>query len=99
MSLNEALVEQAVLDWFTHLGYTVLYGPNIAPGEAEAERASYSDVVLQDRLRAAIARLNPHIPDETVEEVLRKVVLADNPNLIEQNRTIHSLLINGVPVE
>ena len=99
MSLNEALVEQAVLDWFSHLGYTVLYGPNIAPGEAEAERASYSDVILQDRLRAAIARINPHIPPETVEEVLRKVVLADNPNLIEQNRSIHSMLIGGVPAE
>ena len=63
-ALNESDVELASLDWFGHLGYEILYGLEIAPGEAGAERDSFSDVVLVGRLRDAIDRLNPKIPAE-----------------------------------
>ena len=42
----ESTVEDAALEIFGGLGYTILHGPTIAPGEMFAERASYSDVVL-----------------------------------------------------
>lgn len=45
-TLSEAEVEVAALLWFKELGYTIAHGPDMAPGEPEAERASYSDVVL-----------------------------------------------------
>lgn len=32
-------------------GYSVLHGPNIAPGELVAERNDYGRLVLEDRLR------------------------------------------------
>lgn len=38
MTLTEADVEAAALDWFQELGYTVLAGPQLAPGEPTAER-------------------------------------------------------------
>jgi hypothetical protein len=37
-------------------------GPELAPGEPGAERASFGDVVLVGRLRGEIHRLNPAIP-------------------------------------
>ena len=52
MSLTEAIVEEAALGWFNELGYGVLPGPQLAPGEPAAERESFSDVVLVGRLRA-----------------------------------------------
>jgi len=74
MSLNESHVEEAALEWFGELGYAVGHGPKIAPGEqaggtltpalSQGERESYSDVVLVGRLREAIRRLNPAIPEE-----------------------------------
>ena len=64
MSLNESIVEDAALTWFGELGYAVGHGPHLAPGERAAERGSFGDVVLVGRLRAAIRRLNPAIPDE-----------------------------------
>jgi type I restriction enzyme, R subunit len=46
MPLNESHVEEAALEWFEALGYTVANGPHLAPGEIESERDSFSDVVL-----------------------------------------------------
>lgn len=57
----ESVVEQAALAWLESLGYTILHGPEIAPGEAMAERDSYGQVVLEGRLRQALARLNPQV--------------------------------------
>ena len=64
MSLNESAVEEATLEWFGALGYAVGHGPQLAPGEVASERDSFSDVVLAVRLREAIRRLNPHIPED-----------------------------------
>jgi len=64
MSLNESHVEDAALTWFGELGYAVGHGPHIAPGEPAAERDSFGEVVLNGRLRQAIRRMNPPIPEE-----------------------------------
>lgn len=66
MKLNESIVEDAALEWFGELGYSIGHGPQIAPGELAAERASFGDVVLVGRLRAAIGRLNPAMPEDEV---------------------------------
>ena len=97
--MTEAHVEQAALDWLRELGYSVLHGGTIAPGEATAERDSYNDVVLKGRLRDAIYRHNPHLPEVAVEEALRKVVTPQSPALIVNNRAFHRMLVNGVEVE
>lgn len=47
--ITESTVEEAALAWFEGLGYAVLNGPEIAPGELYSERASYADVVLVGR--------------------------------------------------
>ena len=58
-NFTETTVEQAALAWLEHLGYQILFGPEIAPGEPLAERESYGQVVLEQRLRQALQRLNP----------------------------------------
>ena len=62
-TLTEADVESAALDWLSGLGWSVAHGPDIAPDAPSAERADYGQVVLEQRLRNAIARLNPELPD------------------------------------
>ena len=52
---TESDVEEAALYYFEQLGYTVLGGPDIAPGEPGAERSSYADVVLVDHLRELLS--------------------------------------------
>jgi type I restriction enzyme R subunit len=99
MSLNESIVEDAALEWFGELGYAVGHGPHLAPGEPAAERDSFSEVVLVKRLREAIRRLNPAIPEEAREEALRKVMRVGTPSLTQTNRAFHRMLRDGVPVE
>jgi type I restriction enzyme R subunit len=99
MILNEGTVEDITLSWFRELGYDIAHGPTLAPGEPGAERETYSDVLLIERLRAAIERLNPSIPFEAKEEALRKVLRVDGPDLITANRLFHAMLRDGVEVE
>ncbi len=100
-AFTESVVEEAALAWLEALGYAVLHGPNIAAGEAAAERAdpSYRDVVLEDRLRAALARLNPELPPEALDDARRKLLRNDLPSLLERNRALHKMLVDGVTVE
>ncbi len=74
-------------------------GPHLAPGEPAAERDSFGEVVLVGRLREAIRRLNPAIPEEAREEALRKVLRVGTPSLTQTNRAFHRLLRDGIPVE
>jgi type I restriction enzyme R subunit len=97
--MTESVVEEAALDWLAQIGYTVLHGPDIAPGELHAERAGYDEVVLADRLRAAIDRLNPNVPAEGKEDAFRKVTRVHGPSLVATNRAFHKMLTDGVDVE
>jgi type I restriction enzyme R subunit len=99
LAFTESTVEDAALEIFEGLGYTILHGPNIAPGEMFAERANYADVVLVGRLREALARINTKIPAEAIEEGIRKVLRPDSPSLIENNRRFHRFLTDGISVE
>ncbi len=96
---TEATVESAALNWFGGLEYAVAHAPHLAPGEIASERASFADVVLVDRLRDAIARLNTAIPSDARGEALRKMLRHDAPSLIGNNRAFHRLVRDGVPVE
>ena len=96
---RESEIEDATLEWFSGLGYAVMRGPDISPDGPTPERISYDQVLLTERLREALERLNPNLPAETLEEVLRKVQQTETPSLIEENRRLHRYLIEGVPVE
>lgn len=99
MNLTESDVEEAALEWFEGLGYAVLHGPNIAPGEPNAERSSYASVLLEGCLLAALARLNPAAPRAALDEAVRKLQRAESPTLLLNNRAFHRLLVDGVTVE
>lgn len=96
---TESTVEEALLDWADGLEYAVLHGPDIAPGEPAAERTSYGEVLLIGRLKIALAKLNPKIPDEALDDAFRKVTHTETPNLFENNRRFHRMLIDGIDVE
>ncbi len=97
----ESVVEQASLAWLEALGYGVLCGPDIAAGMLGAERSdpNYRDVFLERRLRLALVALNPELPHDAIEDAYRKLMRLDAPSLIERNRNLHRLLVDGVTVE
>ncbi len=96
---TESHVEEATLEWLKELGWDVAYGVDASPDGAHPVRQSNSDVILEARLVAAIERLNPAIPAEARSDALRKVMAVELPSLIEENRRLHRLIVEGVPVE
>jgi type I restriction enzyme R subunit len=98
-TVTESAVEAGALAWLEAIGYRVSAGPEISPGEMLAERTSYEQVVLEGRLRDAVERLNPAIPEEAREEAVRKVLRAEHPTLVANNRAFHRMLVDGVDVE
>ena len=96
---TESVVEDAALAWLESLGYAVKHGPEIAPGELFAERENYGQVVLADRLRQALVRLNPALPTEAIDDAFRKITCLEGATLDAKNRAFHRLLVDGVTVE
>ena len=96
---TESTVEEAALELFSALGYTIVHGPLIAPGELLAERGEYSEVLLLDRLRRALARINPQVPADAIADAVRKLSSVAGPNLEESNRRFHQFLTDGISVE
>lgn len=97
--LSEAEVETYLLDQFIALGYEVASDAVIGPDGLAPERDAYSDTILSGRLKQAVARLNPHIPELARLDALKQVIANDRPSLIEENRRLNKLLTEGVPVE
>ena len=98
-TIYESDIEETSLNWFADLGYTVLYGPDIAPDTPDTERSSYNEVILTRRLRDAVANLNPNIPADAQQEAIRKILNPDSHTLVQNNRTFHQMLIVGIEVE
>ncbi|HNP82736.1 MAG TPA: type I restriction endonuclease subunit R [Nitrospira sp.] len=101
MSFSESIVEDAALTWLEALGYAVLHGPDIAVGEIGAERTdpNYRDVILERRLRQTLIQLNPDLPSDAIEDAFRKLTRTDAATLLERNRAVHRMLVEGVNVE
>lgn len=97
--MTEDQLEQETLGWLDDVGYTCVFGPDLAPDGANPERTDYRQVLLVERLRSAIARLNPAIPLKAREDALLQVQDLGFPVLLSANRRFHRLLVGGVPVE
>ena len=98
-TFTESVVEQAALAWLESTGWSVRNGAAIAPGELAAERDDYGQVVLAQRLRDALARLNPVLPAEALDDAFRKLTRPEGAELVAHSRALHRLLVDGVTVE
>ncbi|MDX2206161.1 MAG: type I restriction endonuclease subunit R [Gemmatimonadales bacterium] len=96
---TESVVEEAALAWLEGIGWRTAHGPDIAPDMPAAERADYATVVLAQRLRDALARLNPELPTAALDDAFRKLTQPAGADLVTQNRALHRLLVDGVTVE
>ena len=96
--LSESVVEEVALDWFRALGYTVIGGPDMAPGP-HALRESYAAVLFPTTLREVLERLNPELPDEALAAALQQLTHPQGATVEARNRALHRLLVDGVPVE
>ena len=95
----EGHVEEAALAWLVQLGYATANGLEIGPDGDASERASYGDVLLIERVRAAVAKLNPSLKAETRADAVNQVLQTQTPSLVAENRRLHRFIVEGVPVQ
>lgn len=96
---TEDHVEQACLDWLEELGYGVLHGPDISPDGEARERAAYDSTILIDRFKSAFQAINPRLSSDACDYALRKLQQTDFPSIVEENRRLHQLMVDGVDVD
>ncbi len=97
--MHERDVELAALGTFRTLGFDLRHGPEIGPETPAPERQSHNETVLATRLRQKIETLNPQLPADAVDNVMRTVSRPPHPTLIQNNRWFHRLLTDGVEIE
>jgi type I restriction enzyme R subunit len=95
---EQNLTEQAVIDWFKELGYEYKFGSDISTGGILVER-DFKNVLLENRLRNAIKRLNLDLTEKAINETIWQLKKVEHPNLEIANREIYRMLTEGVKVE
>ena len=90
----ESEVEEAALEWLGELDYEIRHGP-----ELELEEPWSEKVIFESRLREALDRLNPELPAEAREDAFRKLLNVEAATLVERNRLVHRMFVDGVNVE
>src|SRR3989449_10623889 len=98
--IHESDVEENVLAILENLSYEIIRGENedYLPDGRSALRFDYKDVVLVERLREALRRINPSITEEAREQAVKQVLRSESQKLIADNEGFHRLLVNGVDV-
>ncbi|MBP0723934.1 type I restriction endonuclease subunit R [Bacillus sp. RG28] len=96
---NESELEVAALEWLEELGYDIVEGPTIAHDGESPERDSYQDVVLVDRLRDSLRKINPILETKVIEAAVQKIIANASPNLILNNKQFHKLATDGIEIQ
>jgi type I restriction enzyme R subunit len=94
----ESDFEYAVLDLLGEIGFSCHGGDAFDP-DLSTERESYHVAMLPERLKTAVARINPQLPPDAVAAAANAVLDIRFADLLQENQRIHRLLVDGVPVE
>lgn len=95
---TEDLLEEAAIEILQNLGYDYASGLELSPGGSQVEREDYKEVILLPRVQNALRLINAELPEEALEEAYRRIITFNNPNLIENNRSFHQLMTEGIEV-
>ncbi|SCG82556.1 type I restriction enzyme, R subunit [Proteiniborus sp. DW1] len=98
MNFTEELLEQACIEILQDLGYDYVFGPDISCDGDYPERKDYHEVILEQRVRDALYRINKDLPAIAIEDAYRQIITFNSPMLEENNRYFHRLLVEGIEV-
>ncbi|MBP6355689.1 MAG: type I restriction endonuclease subunit R [Paludibacter sp.] len=96
--ITEDKIETFAIEVLQSVGWEYVHGLAIAPGAEQAERENFEQIILIDRLRKAVAILNPDIPQDAQEQAIQKVLRIYSPELLHNNETFHRLLVETVKI-
>jgi type I restriction enzyme R subunit len=91
---HELFVEEQTATYFSRSNLRAIQASEIDA----VDRKSSAEVVLQERLITSLRKLNPGLPSETIDEVVRILSRPPHPTLVQNNRWFHSQLTDGVEI-
>jgi len=96
--ITENIIEQSAIEILQLQGWEYVYGKEISPEGLFCERDNFSQIVLANRLRNAIAKINPDLPIDAQESAVQKVLRIASPDPLHNNEEFHQLLVEKVKV-
>ena len=96
--ITESAIEKFTIELLEKRGYEYIYGPTIAPDSDLPERQSFEDVLLLERVKKAMDRINPTIPSDALEDALKQIQRLSSSELISNNEAFHRMLTEGIKV-
>jgi type I restriction enzyme, R subunit len=96
--LTESQIESFAIDLLEKQGFSYLYGPDFAPDSDNPMRSSFEDVIIVEKLRSAVARINKGIPTDALDDAVKQVIRLSSPELINANEAFHRMLTEGITV-
>jgi len=96
--ITEDKIETFAIEVLQSIGWEYVHGLAIAPGAEQAERESFEQIILIERLRKAVAVLNPDIPHDAQEQAIQKVLRIYSPELLHNNESFHQLLVEKIKI-
>jgi len=96
--ITESEIEDFAIELLEKSGYQYVYAPDIAPDSETPERISFEDVLLLDRLKKAVGRINSSIPADVREDAIKQILRLNSPELIANNEAFHRMLTEGIKV-
>jgi len=99
-SITEADVEENVLEILKTLDYNIIRGSNeeYLPGGSKALRKDYQEVIIVDKLKSALKKLNPKIPEEAITLAIKQILRTESQKLLVNNEAFHKLLVDGIDI-
>ncbi|TAN38337.1 MAG: type I restriction endonuclease subunit R, partial [Candidatus Methanoperedens sp.] len=96
--ITENNIETFAIEVLKSLGWEYIHGLSIAPGAEYAEKESFEQIILTQRLRKAVARLNRDIPADAQEQAVQKVLRIYSPDMLHNNEIFHQFLVEKVKI-
>jgi type I restriction enzyme R subunit len=96
--ITESAIELLAIQRLESLGYNYLYGPDITLDGHSPERETFEQVLLLNRLKTAVRKINPGIPVDAQAEAIKEIQRIASPELLANNEAFHRLLTEGIPV-
>ena len=96
--ITENIIEESAIEILQSQGWEYANGKEISPEGLFCERENYSQIVLVNRLRNAIAKINPEIPIDAQEAAVQKVLRIASPEMLHNNEEFQRLLVEKVKI-
>ncbi|MDK2822013.1 MAG: type restriction enzyme subunit [Candidatus Petromonas sp.] len=97
-NFTEDLLEEAAIEILQEMEYEYVFAPDISCDGEYPERKDYKEVILEQRVKDALFKINKHLPAEAIEDAFRQIITFNSPMLEENNRSFHNLLVDGIEV-